>query len=48
MDDSVLTDVERRFLTELDARGVRYMIVGLTAAVLRSREYSRASYPQNE
>ena len=35
MDDSTLTDVERRFLAELDARGVRYLIVGLTAAVLQ-------------
>ncbi len=35
MDGSVLTDVERAFLTELDALGVRYMIVGLTAATLQ-------------
>jgi hypothetical protein len=31
----VLTDAERRFLTELDERGVKYMIVGLTAASLQ-------------
>ena len=35
MDDFVLTDPERRFLEELDARGVRYMVVGLTAAALQ-------------
>jgi len=31
----VLTEAERRFLTELDERGVKYMIVGLTAASLQ-------------
>jgi hypothetical protein len=31
----VLTEAERRFLSELDARGVEYMIVGLTAASLQ-------------
>ncbi len=35
MADSNLTDAERRFLAELDARGVEYMIVGLTAATLQ-------------
>lgn len=35
MGDFVLTDAERRFLAELDARGVRYLIVGLTAAGLQ-------------
>ncbi len=35
MDGYVLTDAERRFLVELDKRGVRYMIVGLTAAALQ-------------
>jgi hypothetical protein len=33
--DFVLTDAERCFLTELDRRGVSYMIVGLTAASLQ-------------
>jgi hypothetical protein len=33
--DFVLTDAERQFLSELDARGVPYMIVGLTAASLQ-------------
>src|ERR1041384_488468 len=32
---SALTDVERRFLAELEARGVAYMIVGLSAASLQ-------------
>lgn len=35
MGDFVLTDAERRFLTELEERGVKYMIVGLTAASLQ-------------
>ena len=35
MGDFVLTEAERRFLAELDARGVRYLIVGLTAAGLQ-------------
>jgi predicted nucleotidyltransferase len=33
--DYVLTDAERRFLTELETRGVKFMIVGLTAAGLQ-------------
>jgi hypothetical protein len=32
---SALKDAERRFLEELNARGVRYMIVGLSAAILQ-------------
>lgn len=35
MADFVLTDAERCFLTELDRRGVKFMIVGLTAASLQ-------------
>lgn len=35
MDDFVLTAAERRFLTELRVREVRYMIVGLSAASLQ-------------
>ncbi len=35
MDAYVLTDAERRFLSELVERGVRFMIVGLTAASLQ-------------
>jgi hypothetical protein len=35
MADSSLTEPERRFLDELGARGVPYMIVGLTAATLQ-------------
>ena len=35
MDPVALTSVERRFLEELDARGVPYMIVGLTAALMQ-------------
>ena len=35
MADSNLTEAERRFLAELEARGVAYMIVGLTAATLQ-------------
>jgi hypothetical protein len=31
----VLTEPERRFLLELDARGVRFMVVGLTSAALQ-------------
>lgn len=30
-----LSDVERRFLEELNARGVRYMVVGLSAAIVQ-------------
>jgi hypothetical protein len=33
--DFVLTEAERRFLSELGVRGVRYMIVGLSAAALQ-------------
>lgn len=32
---SALSDAERRFLEELNARRVRYMIVGLTAAIIQ-------------
>lgn len=32
---SALKDAERRFLEELNARGVRYMLVGLSAAILQ-------------
>jgi hypothetical protein len=35
MADSGLTDAERRFLVELEARGIVYMIVGLSAAALQ-------------
>ena len=35
MGDSGLTDAERRFLVELEARGIVYMIVGLSAASLQ-------------
>ena len=35
MADYVLTEAERRFLSELEARGVKFMIVGLTAAGLQ-------------
>jgi hypothetical protein len=35
MADSALTEAELRFLRELDARGVPYMIVGLSAASLQ-------------
>ncbi|MBN1610409.1 MAG: hypothetical protein JW940_27520 [Polyangiaceae bacterium] len=38
MVDSVLTEPERRFLAELHARGVEYMIVGLTAASLHGAD----------
>lgn len=33
MTASALNDVERRFLDELNVRGIRYMVVGLTAAI---------------
>jgi hypothetical protein len=33
--DYVLTEAERRFLSELQARGVRFLIVGLTSAALQ-------------
>ena len=35
MADSALTDAERRFLLELEARSIAYMIVGLSAASLQ-------------
>ena len=35
MGDFVLTEAERRFLCELESRGVRFMVVGLTAAALQ-------------
>lgn len=35
MDDSTLTSAERRLLVELGARGVRYLIVGMSAALLQ-------------
>jgi hypothetical protein len=35
LDAVALTSAERRFLEELDARGVPYMIVGLTAALMQ-------------
>lgn len=35
MDDFVLSAAERRFLSELEARAVPYMVVGLSAAALQ-------------
>ena len=35
MSERAFTDVERRFLQELEARGVRYLVIGMTAAVLQ-------------
>ena len=35
MADSILTDAERRFVHELEARGIRYLIVGMSAALLQ-------------
>lgn len=35
MADSALTDAERKLLEELNARGVRFLIVGASAAVLQ-------------
>jgi hypothetical protein len=35
MADSVLSRDERRFFRELAARGVRYMIVGMSGALLQ-------------
>lgn len=35
MDDSILTAGERRLLAELEARGVRYLVVGMSAALLQ-------------
>jgi len=37
-DDSPLTDQERRFLQALDAHGVRWVVVGLSAAVLQGAD----------
>jgi hypothetical protein len=36
----VLSDAERRFLEELNARGVRYMVVGLSAAIVQGANTS--------
>ncbi|HEX3474636.1 MAG TPA: hypothetical protein VHT91_06315 [Kofleriaceae bacterium] len=36
----VLSDTERRFLEELNARGVRYMVVGLSAATVQGANTS--------
>jgi hypothetical protein len=33
--DSALTDAERKLLLELNARGVRFMVVGASAAILQ-------------
>lgn len=35
MADSALTEAERRLFEELNARGVRFLIVGASAAVLQ-------------
>lgn len=35
MADSILTAAEKRLLAELDARGVRYLVVGMSAALLQ-------------
>lgn len=35
MSGDAFTDVERRFLEELERRNVRYLVVGMTAAVLQ-------------
>ena len=35
MADSILSDAERRLLRELDARGVRYLVVGMSAALIQ-------------
>ena len=35
MADSVLTDAERKLLSELEARGVRYLVIGMSAALLQ-------------
>jgi hypothetical protein len=35
MADSILTDGERRLLVELERRGVRYLVVGMSAALLQ-------------
>jgi predicted nucleotidyltransferase len=40
LDDSVLTEAERKFLQELDTRGVRFLVVGLAAATLQGANTS--------
>lgn len=35
MADSILTDGERRLLAELEARGVRFLVVGMSAALMQ-------------
>jgi predicted nucleotidyltransferase len=35
MADSILTAAERTFLGELDRRGVRFMVVGMSAALIQ-------------
>ena len=35
MADSILSDAERRLLHELEARGVRYLVVGMSAALIQ-------------
>jgi predicted nucleotidyltransferase len=35
MADSILTDAERRLVRELEARGIRYLIVGMSAALIQ-------------
>ncbi len=40
MADSALTGAERRFLAELDARGVEHAVVGLSAALLQGATVS--------
>jgi hypothetical protein len=35
MADSILTSDERRLLAELESRGVRYLVVGMSAALLQ-------------
>jgi predicted nucleotidyltransferase len=35
MADSILTDAEQRLVRELEARGVRYLVVGMSAALIQ-------------
>lgn len=35
MGDSVLSEAERKLLSELEARGVRYLVIGMSAALLQ-------------
>jgi hypothetical protein len=35
MADSILTDAEQRLLRELEARGIRFLVVGMSAALLQ-------------